>query len=451
MLRALLVFTILLAFCLPSPAQSLINFRGGAIYFNGVNLPWNHFGWDIGIHEDKGIGYEPAYFEQAFAECSANGVNTVRFWLHCDGRASPEFDTEGNVIGLDPNFYEHLDDLIERAERHQIYLILCLWTFEIAEDRSSCCGRFAGNHEDLIQDPDKTQGYIDEVLIPMVQRYADRCNLLAWEIINEPEWIVADIDKHHEGVVSVEEMRRFVGMQAAAIHRHAPEQMVTLGAASFKWMAEYGNPSWGNLWSDQALQNASGEALAFLDFYQVHFYPWMKENRMNFDPYARPVSHWMLDKPILIGEAPVWNDIYQPGEMVARAFNNGYAGNLFWSYGGVDRFGRWTQCRNAIHEFSMMESALVDYRCEAINVSKETFSYHPNPVNAGSPIIIEATHQQEAQHLILIHDMQGKVVMREDIFLPAGKSRYHLSTAKMPPGVYLVRIDEQEAKKLLVY
>ena len=55
-------------------------------------------------------------------------------------------------------------------------VILCLWDFQIEKMQ-------------LINNPDKTKTYIDKALIPMVKALENNDNLIAWEIINEPEWI----------------------------------------------------------------------------------------------------------------------------------------------------------------------------------------------------------------------------------------------------------------------
>ena len=62
-------------------------------FFAGVNIPWHNFGYDIGSSFSK------EWFDSAFANVSARGANSVRFWLHADGRASPTFAADGSVTG----------------------------------------------------------------------------------------------------------------------------------------------------------------------------------------------------------------------------------------------------------------------------------------------------------------------------------------------------------------
>ena len=63
--------------------------------FLGINIPWHWFGYDIG-----GGAWDGAWFDAFFAQV-AGKTNVARFFLHCDGRATPQFDPrDGFVVGL---------------------------------------------------------------------------------------------------------------------------------------------------------------------------------------------------------------------------------------------------------------------------------------------------------------------------------------------------------------
>ena len=98
-----------------------IEYRGRDYWLNGVNSPWNSFGADAGEHEEWGRLYDPEWFSDFFTRCRANGINCVRHWIHCDGRASPEFDDRGFVTGLDPTFLAEISDdnhLVQRSRHY---------------------------------------------------------------------------------------------------------------------------------------------------------------------------------------------------------------------------------------------------------------------------------------------------------------------------------------------
>ena len=332
--------------------KHLIYFEGKPIFINGLNVPWNNFGGDVGNHYLWGANYNAVWFEKMLSDCEAYGINCIRFWVHTDGRANPEFNEDGFVKGLDADFYPALDDIFLRAKNHGILIMPCLWSFDMCKDTRKSAGKFAGYHADLINDSLKTLSYINNALIPMVKRYDKHCNLFAWEICNEPEWHMGEGNpKEFPVEVPVANMQRFTAMTAAAIHKNS-SRMVTTGSSALKWNSDVA-PAIGNWWSDAALQKTYTDKDAYLDFYQVHYYDWMYTS--HYDPFNLdfPYEYWKLDKPCLIGEQPgslVRDTIYKNDAKIQNAYKNHYAGHMFWSYNGNDGVGSFddfkTECKN---------------------------------------------------------------------------------------------------------
>ena len=97
--------------------------------FLGVNIPWHWFGYDIG-----GSAFDASWFDNFFASVSGKS-NTARFFLHADGRATPQFDLDGHVVGLARDdkggltqFNSELRTLVASATKHRIVLQIVLWS-----------------------------------------------------------------------------------------------------------------------------------------------------------------------------------------------------------------------------------------------------------------------------------------------------------------------------------
>ncbi|MCS6823338.1 MAG: cellulase family glycosylhydrolase [Cytophagaceae bacterium] len=324
-----------------------------------MNIAWNNYGWDFGNNAagyGGGNGYDPLWWENTFNDIKLHGGNCVRIWIHCKAEHNPLFNSSGFCTGLNTNFFNHLDDLLLRAENHNLMVIFCLFDFMLAD---------VGRH-DLIKDVHKTQAYINNALKPMVQRYAGKCNLLAWEIINEPEWIMSGVPgagNHAGAPVTISEMQRFVGMCASVIHRNS-SKYVTVGSTSIKWNSTV-TPAVQNYWTDAMLRNAtSDDPFAYLDFYQIHYYDWMGNS---LSPFATLKSYWQLDKPVLIGETGD-NGNYNFQQQYNLSYQNGYAGTLMWAYksGGA---AAWNDFKNAMKNFRNNNTSIVDFSCAAVSTT----------------------------------------------------------------------------------
>jgi hypothetical protein len=275
---------------------------------------------------------------QTIGQCVAP---VVRVFVFADGRASPEFGMDGSVTGLDNYFFQDFDALINAASQNNLLLVPVIVDFNWFNAASVSSGVQSGGHSDVIRNPVKRQSFIDNALKPLVQRYADSSEIFAWEIGNEPEWAMQEVDKQGFSVtdpVTVREMQDFVRMCVSAIHSIS-SQKVTLGSARRTWL-QY----WTNLG---------------LDYYQFHFYDKFQQyNPPDVFPFAT-AGDLGLDKPCFVGEAPSAGTNYSAQQYLQAALDGGYAGLVFWSFRAMDSVSDFPSCMGALQQWCPGPPALI--------------------------------------------------------------------------------------------
>jgi len=203
--------------------------------------------------------------------------------------------------------------------------------------------------------------YINNYLVPFVNRYKTNPYLWSIDICNEIEWIYENGASSGGGYwtgATYPILQRFVAMCAAGIHNNPRTDgttvLATVGSASVKWNGATevqetssgpgtsGANSTGNKWSDANLMAQNGNvANGILDFYSPHYYGWMEQYYSS--PFENtPAAFGMSEKPCVVGEmpsmSPVATDIsgYPITTMtLTTAFNNlqskGWQGHQPWT------------------------------------------------------------------------------------------------------------------------
>ncbi|MEF8766210.1 MAG: hypothetical protein ABTS16_00750 [Candidatus Accumulibacter phosphatis] len=180
----------------------------------------------------------------------ASKAMVARYWLFADLRAGVRFATDGSVSGLDDRFLRDLDELVRVARTSGVYLILTLFDFLLGAEPVVVDGVRTFGRAALITDTTLRRSLLDNALRPLFQRYADEPVILAYDVINEPEWLLTDItipagkrpaEIRTGGVVSRATMRSFIGKVAEVLHAAGGRQLLTVGSAS---------PRWVGLWRD---------------------------------------------------------------------------------------------------------------------------------------------------------------------------------------------------------
>jgi hypothetical protein len=277
----------------------------------GVNLPWVSYGTDVGSsawYPDGGLSRQPAQLEKlnaTFETLSRDGISIVRAFLLCDARSGVVFDRDGVPEGLDHAVFPDIDAIVAAARRHRIALMPVLLDFLLCGAARIVNGVQTGGRSRLITDPDARAATIDRVLLPIAHRYADEDAIVAWDVINEPEWCLGRRGPlSRQPPIPFDTLQRFLSDAVNAIKATA-RQPVTIGCAG-TWKLELVRP-------------------LGLDFYQIHWY-----DRFGWKALVRPVSELRLsDRPVILGEF-AGRSTRLP-DVLDAAKGAGYEGALVWS------------------------------------------------------------------------------------------------------------------------
>ncbi|MCQ2107952.1 MAG: cellulase family glycosylhydrolase [Fibrobacter sp.] len=325
------------------------------IFLNGMNIAWWNFSQDVGKDANgKLMTIDENAIRKDLKDLRAAGGNSIRWWLFTNNTMDPSFDpTTHYATGIEEQTIKNVGMVLDIAEEYGIVVDLCLLSFDMMkkdyESTREWGGRFDFTANELIlKDEAATQAFIDKAVLPLVKAYKNHPALLAWEVFNEPEGMTST-ENFGSGwgttLVDIKYIQRVINMTADAIHKEAPNNLVSNGSARFTMTSD----KCGKNYYTDAMLLAAGEnkyAKGTLDFYQVHYYPEWNPN--NASPFHNPYSYYLLDKPMVVGELPGadWDNLKTGGNLSSDpagsrlmtieqaytyAFKNGYAGALGWT------------------------------------------------------------------------------------------------------------------------
>ena len=275
----------------------------------GANLPWVGYGTDIGTsvwYPAGGLSSQPASLDllgATFEKIARDGIWLVRTFLLCDLRSGVRFDSGGVPTGLDDAVFMDIDTLLAVARLHQIQLMPVLLDFHLCGCAHIVNGAQLGGRSRLIEDPRARSALVDFVVRPIVQQYREEEAIVAWDIMNEPEWCLG-IGPPTIVRVTFDALQVFLGEAVECVHEYS-RKPATIGSA-------------GTFGLDLVRSR-------FLDFYQVHWY-----ERFGWRALERPVADLNLgDRAVILGEfAGRSTSVAKVLDTAKRA---GYQGALVWS------------------------------------------------------------------------------------------------------------------------
>lgn len=298
----------------------------------GANVPWVHYGVDVGTSAWRPEGglhahaEDAALLRQVFERLRADGVQTARFFLLADGRAGVRFAEDGTPEALDGSVFADVDVVLEAARSSGMGLVLVLLDAGWFAPASIVDEQPVRGHGDTVRDPAKRTALLERVLRPLLIRCADQPAIVAWEVVSgadlfvagqgpavpEPRGLMAALrrrmglrDRAADAAaqVSVEEMRAFLCDAVTLIHRQT-RALATVGVSR---------------WSALPLLRGLG-----LDLYSVGWPADEAELRC-------AVSDLRLDRPLILSSFPGTHPQRSIKTLLDGARCAGYGGAFVWS------------------------------------------------------------------------------------------------------------------------
>lgn len=332
------------------------------MYLHGCNYPWStdgqtiFYGLDFGANvwgSHLGVSTRRAGIGLDFAEMASLGLTVVRWFVFCDGRAGIVYDDRGLPAGVDAHLFDDLDAALEIARDAGVRLVLVMldhrWMFEgvretIADPVSGVVleARLPHGRAEVLVSEAGHDALFDQVFVPMLERYGHHGarrdlseQVVAWEIMNEPDWIVEewehDLSRHVARPVPFARLAQLISRFSDCVHEHT-RALVTLGGARVR-----------NLWAWDVDELG-------LDVLQVHHYPDTRHPRRDDDLFGVDARRLGVRRGVILGEFPGNGPEQHPAgasppaidlrAYLEFAVGSGYLGAWPWSFSGTDDYGR---------------------------------------------------------------------------------------------------------------
>ena len=282
----------------------------------GVNYPWRNYGHDFGCTNGEHLGISLSKAQESiardFAQIREAGVSVVRWFLFGDGRGG--FLTEDGIPRKPDDFlFADVAAALHLAESHNLKLCLPLIDYLWLQEHGG--KRHAYAHEHVLHFAAGREAFLQNVLIPLFEKFQGHPAIFAWDIANEPEWAIHEFHPIAEAKFRFADFRAYAVEIARAVHEYG-KTPVTLGSGRLMWV---------RAWTTVGL-----------DYYQAHYYPSSEaENRGNLAQQLATLQP--LDKPLWLGELPA-RDPSRPDYSLREALDacrsSGLCGAAVW---------RWTQ------------------------------------------------------------------------------------------------------------
>jgi len=326
--------------------------NGQTLWPVGVNLAW--YSWDQDFL-DSGMASNAATIEAQLDTMASQGVHAVRWWIFPDGCNVPVFSGTGKgslCTGLPTDWVNNMETMVNYAyTKDNIRIYFTFISFDW------CYTGRAWAHDDIIDNATVRQSFLDNAVKPILQALGTNPGVMGWDVMNEPEWIVASADNGDPNGscdnFPLATLKQYVSAMVSYVHTYAT-QGVSIGSASMKWCGgQY------QFWTGMGF-----------DFYDFHWYDWATPY---FNPLITSPTALGLDKPCIIGEMmpdpDAASDIAMTHQQILEAIHaNGYSGYLPWS---------WNDSANDCQPY--INPSFLNFEAEYPDVNQVLASSAPSP------------------------------------------------------------------------
>ena len=296
----------------------------------GINYPWTvfdgraNYGCDFGRNKwnsHTGVSMHAQEVGADFEVMRAAHIDVARWFVFTDGRAGVCWNSDGEATGLDAEFYADMDAALTIASSCGMRLCLVLLDFLWFDDPQRRLN---------LLDRASRSAFLDRVLDPFLNRYGGSPAIHSFDLINEPDWVIAELATDPQRAAwPLERLRLFASSMAQRI-RAQSKALLTIGGGRVATIKEWDHDGYD------------------LDFIQVHAYPDVRYPGRDDGIIGKSVTDFGVNRPVVIGEFPS-NPRQHPGHHLSPAYTTrdylaaaaagGYLGAWPWSFKGTDAFG----------------------------------------------------------------------------------------------------------------
>ena len=351
-------------------------------FLHGVNMPWIRWGCDFGgpcSDGYDGVSQEDVQqrIRQRFSTLREANVHVVRWWLFPQfnygleredfaetiiaERREIRIDTETYYqyfpIRISFDVFKDIDKAIEIADEYDIY-----YNFTIFSSMHAIPMEWVIESE--------YRDALVRVLGELFSRYANHPRILAWEVVNEPEFASSEYGGE-ASTYSMDEIIRFVSDIVAEQRRVSPRTLVNIGPAFIANTREDYRYDIINKWFQSGINP---------DFISPHYYDYMDDNINIFRTDANRLRSLYGSKtiPIVIGEGYL-GDPVDANERLERTRSLGYAGFWGWSLFPESTYDRMEIDWDGVSTYGN------NYADNGPRQTLETPTNTPTPINTPTP------------------------------------------------------------------